>query len=356
MNNSSTHALCTLFNSLYLDKGIVLYRSLERVAQSLSLYVLAMDDKCYEVLTSLKFRHLHPISLQDFESEKLKEARKNRSFSEYCWTCSSSLIDYIFNHYDVEYCSYIDADMAFFNDPHVLIEEMEEKGASVSIVGHRFCRYDKKTEKIVGKYCVECNTFKNNSDGRTLLSLWISQCIEDCSQKEDGLHWGDQKYMDNWVSDYAYVIETGHLGAGVAPWNISQYSLADKRGKDVILRKNKETFPLLFYHFESITNIAKDIYNIHVFKHWHISKRLVFALYIPYLKEISTTKDFLLGEYNVNTTISRHPSMTYQEERIFSKIFRLIKMVFGMNIKTFIYHNLPHYIYKHNDIITILKN
>ncbi len=29
--------------------------------------------------------------------------------------------------------------------------------------------------------------------------------------------------MDNWCDDYDFVIETGNLGMGIAPWNINQY-------------------------------------------------------------------------------------------------------------------------------------
>ena len=43
-------SLCTLFNFYYLDKGLALYESLERVCEDFVLYVLAMDDDCYAYL------------------------------------------------------------------------------------------------------------------------------------------------------------------------------------------------------------------------------------------------------------------------------------------------------------------
>ena len=59
--------LCTLYNSLYLDKGLVLYDSLCECAKDFKLYVLCMDDKCYEVLTDLNQEHHIPVRLSDFE-------------------------------------------------------------------------------------------------------------------------------------------------------------------------------------------------------------------------------------------------------------------------------------------------
>ena len=123
-----TTVLCTLYNSLYLDKGLVLYDSLCECAKDFKLYVLCMDDKCYEVLTDLKQEHHIPVRLADFEDgdSALLEAKSNRPMGEYCWTCSSSFIRYVLNHYSEDSCTYIDADMAFYNDPQILIDEMME--------------------------------------------------------------------------------------------------------------------------------------------------------------------------------------------------------------------------------------
>ena len=54
MNN----IFCTLFDVNYLDKGIVLYKSLERVCQTFKLYVFCFDDKTYEVLNQLSFKNM----------------------------------------------------------------------------------------------------------------------------------------------------------------------------------------------------------------------------------------------------------------------------------------------------------
>lgn len=160
MSQNINYALCTLFDSNYLDKGLVLYKSLERYASDFTLYVLAMNDKCYEVLTDLNFEHLIPIRLADFENEDLLQVKPTRGIGEYCWTCSSSLIKYVLDTYQPDYCSYVDADMAFYADPLVLVDEMKESNASVSIVGHRFNSFELNQADIVGTYCVECNTFK----------------------------------------------------------------------------------------------------------------------------------------------------------------------------------------------------
>ena len=118
---------CTLFNKVYLDKGLVLFDSLKQASSSFQIYVLAMDDITYKVLSDQNEKNLIPIKLQDFENDDLLKAKSNRKFGEYCWTCSSWLISYILDRYQPEYCTYIDADMYFYSDPSVIIDEMKEK-------------------------------------------------------------------------------------------------------------------------------------------------------------------------------------------------------------------------------------
>lgn len=298
--------LCTLFDHNYLDKGLVMYESLEKVCDEFELFVLCMSERCYEILTDLKYAHLKPIKLEDFEDEELLRIKPTRGVGEYCWTCSSSLIRYVLKTYQPEYCAYIDSDLYFYSDPKVVVEEMKQKGASVQITGHRFDKDLKSKEKIVGKYCVEYNTFKNDAKALSLLEVWRNQCIERCSIDGDGIHWGDQKYLDNWCQDYDFVIETSNLGMGVAPWNIAQYCLIDNK-KDIILECNNLKLPLVFYHFQELKYLDKRTVRLNVYTKPSISYKLVHLLYYNYLQSLNTCKEMLFEKYAIDTIIRRHP-------------------------------------------------
>lgn len=350
MKERCKHALCTLFNSLYADKGIVLYQSLEKVSSDFTLYVLAMDDKCYDILSDLNYTHLVPVRLSDFEDKDLLKAKANRPFGQYCWTCSSSFIKYVLNTFRPDYCTYLDADMMFYTDPYILIEEMEAKTASVSIVGHRFGWYAKKSENIIGKYCVECNTFKDDKNARDLLDIWINQCLTDCSQKQDGIHWGDQKYMDNWVSDYPYVIESDNLGAGIAPWNIPQYKFVKKNEGDIMVKCRGSVYKVLFYHFEGITYKSLTEADIHVYSRWGIDDRLVDLFYKDYLVLVSKAKKLLSQNYNVDCLITSHPAL--QKKSTLQKYMSKIQGVLGDGIVNFIWHVIPRSLFYKKDIIS----
>ena len=64
---------CTLFDSNYLDKGLVLYESLKNVMTDFKLYILAMDDICCSILNAQQLEHVVVISLKEFEDEELLE-------------------------------------------------------------------------------------------------------------------------------------------------------------------------------------------------------------------------------------------------------------------------------------------
>ena len=57
---------CTLFDSNYLDKGLVLYDSMKKVMEEFCLYILAMDERCYEILNDMKLKNVCLISLEEF--------------------------------------------------------------------------------------------------------------------------------------------------------------------------------------------------------------------------------------------------------------------------------------------------
>lgn len=346
--------LCTLFDHNYLDKGLAMYESLEKVCDEFELYVLAMSDKCYEILTDLNYPHIKPIKLIDFEDEELLRVKPTRKVGEYCWTCSSSLIRYVLMTYKPEYCTYIDADMYFYSDPYAIIEEMKSKNASVQVVGHRFNRSEKgKGEWLVGKYCVEFNTFKNDEKGFFLVDKWRNQCLEHCSIDGNGIYWGDQKYLDHWCEDYDYCIETELLGAGIAPWNIAQYEyFSGSPEHNLMVKCGKKKYPVIFYHFENIQYIEKKLICINVYKKIREDDKLVNILYQHYLRVVDKKKDLIKEKYGLELLIKSHPGVNKKKNK---KPFflRLCSLANPKKVKDYVYGKFIENMIKRKNLIRI---
>lgn len=307
------NVFCTLFDSNYLDKGLVMYKSLVDTGCNFRIYILAMDDRCKEILDSHNYHNVITICLQDFIIDVgLSSLYKNRSRAEFCWTCTSFLIDYILRQFNEPICTYIDSDLFFYYDPQCLIDEM--KDSAVQIVEHRFddTIEGRLNRSQSGTYCVEFNTFKNTKDALALLQWWKDRCFESCSiddKKNKGV-FGDQGYLEHW-GHKTCVSVLKNRGGGVAPWNISQYRLDYRDDKEnritLIEKKSKLRFRIVFYHFHNITYYDKHKVNINVYGCSNIDDDLVKCIYIPYLKKLDSMKNELHDKFGFYPLLTTHP-------------------------------------------------
>lgn len=303
--DGSKLVFCTLFDSGYVDKGLVLYKSLCKNAKNFRLYVFAFDEKCYEIMSEYADESLTVVSLADFESEDLLKAKQNRNAREYCWTCSSHTIKYVLEHYKEPHCTYIDADMYFYKDPGCLLQEIEESRCDVSIIRHGFIPNKENMRHInmSGEYCVEFNTFYNTDNGWKVLDWWCGQCLECCPDKADGIRLGDQKYLEQFQKLFTGVHVLQNKGAGVAPWNIARFELyGDGVDDHIELREKttKEIFPLIFYHFQKIRYLSEKSADINVYIYPHkASKKIRNRIYLPYMYKISKERQELAEKYNL---------------------------------------------------------
>lgn len=321
---------CTLFDSNYLDKGLVLYNSLMNVMAEFKMYILAMDGKCYEILKDMKLNNVIPISLYDFEDEKLLTVKNERSAAEYCWTCSGSLILYVLEKYGEANCTYIDADLYFYRDPSFLIDEMIKNGKSVSIIEHGF-KKDFMYEHSLngsGRFCVEFNTFLNNEESLTVLKQWINDILKECSADTKG-NLGDQSYLTEWPDKYDCIHIVEHIGAGMAPWNLNRFRLEQLEDKiPVISEIGKKSNPekAVFYHFHNVKYIDRTQVNIGVYqRYWKVDETLVEAVYHPYLVALEEQKQMLESKYGISGLLKEHPAWSNENNSLSDKIKKNIK-------------------------------
>ena len=228
---------CTLFDSYYIHKGIALYLSLERVTKDFHLYVAAFDQDSYTKLKSCGFDRMTVELFEDFETPELKIVKPTRTKAEYCWTAGPTVIYHFISKYKLDEITYLDSDLYFLSDPHVVKNEVG--GSSVAITEQHL---KEKNAARYGRYCVQYITFKNDEDGMRVLTWWRDRCIEWCySRYEDGKY-GDQKYLEQFekLSNNVYVIQNrGLLGS----WDVSLYQLKDSR-----LIYNGQEYPFVFFH------------------------------------------------------------------------------------------------------------
>jgi len=234
---------CTLFDCNYLLKGVAMLRTLSQNCPDAHVHVLCMDDPTREILEQLELPYVTCLSLLELEDEALLAVKPGRSLAEYCWTLSPCLPWYVLEHNPgIDAITYLDADLYFYSPLQPVFDEIGD--ASIVIIEHRFPQAFKNLE-VNGRFCVEWVGFRRDEQGMACLARWREQCIEWCFHRLEEDRMGDQKYLDQWPGKFSRLHILQHKGAGIAPWNYSQYRFGlDRQGIVTV-----DDTPLVFYHF-----------------------------------------------------------------------------------------------------------
>ncbi|MEI8204684.1 MAG: glycosyl transferase [Bacteroidota bacterium] len=284
---------CTLFDSNYMSRGLAMYESLLKHCPDFHLYIVTFDDIAYDVLTKMKLEKASIIPLHQFEDIHLLTIKPSRTFVEYMWTCTPSVILYCINQFGLDHCTYLDADLYFFSNPEILIKEAA--GASILLTKHNYTpRYDKS--KLSGIYCVQFMMFRNTADGMKALNWWRNACIDWCYNRYEKGKFGDQKYLDDWTERFEGVHVLEHFGGGIAPWNVQKFAF----------------YPVNYFHdktninpngiYFSYITYDEDVYTAHKFE-------LIFY-HFHYFRFLSNIK-FDFGTYLIENKIAEHCYFPY---------------------------------------------
>jgi hypothetical protein len=280
---------CTLFDKNYLSRGIALYNSLNENCDDFHIYIFAFDGKVNKILRDMKLEKATIISLKEFEDEQLLEVKPTRSVAEYCWTSTSSTILYVLENYNVESCTYLDADLFFYFSPAPLLEEMGNR--SILITEHRYSpRYNKEIKS--GKYCVQFVTFKNDEHGLKALKWWRERCLEWCYARFEDGKFGDQLYLDDWTERFEGVHALQHPGGGIAAWNVQRYEFF--RRDDKVWGRDKKTgneFIVIFYHFHYLRFLKDGRIEL---GRRILTENVLDTFYKPYIKYLNRIKSGIL--------------------------------------------------------------
>lgn len=317
------HNFCTLFDSFYISRGLVMYESLKRNLDNFHLYIFAFDDLCYDILDKLKPGNTTIISLKEFENEELFKVKNDRTNTEYCWTCTPWTIKHVFEKYKVRECTYIDADLVFYDNPAILLNEMKTD-ASTLITEHRYSKLEQiYEEKRAGKFCVQFVAFNTSYESKKILNNWANQCIDWCYNRYEDGKFGDQKYLDEWPEKYNNVHILENEGGGVAPWNIKKYHFeGESDGIFLTNRRTGKKTKLVFYHFQSLKLLNYNEVDLG----WHsINKYLFRLIYKLYTKQLLEIENALSKRYPEYKTVFYKPDSKSIKDFIKNNIKRLFR-------------------------------
>jgi hypothetical protein len=252
-----TRTFCTIFNAVYLVRGLALIESLARHCPDHRLYVFAMDETTAKVLEARADPQVTVVRQGEFEPPELLAVKPSRGLAEYFWTCTSQIVRHCLRVRGHADCTYVDADIWLMSDPEPMFAEMGS--ASVLLTEHRYTpRHDQAATR--GTYCVQFMRFVNDADGLAALDWWCDRCIEWCYARLEEGRFGDQKYLDGWPERFKGVHVSKHVGGGVAPWNAARTDFRSVDGqvqvRDTQGQPHAQWQPLVFFHFHGMLSYS----------------------------------------------------------------------------------------------------
>jgi hypothetical protein len=271
---------CTLFDSNYRAKGLVLHHTLMQHVKNFHLYILCLDDALFGLLSQLDLENTTLIRLEDFLDPALASKKDTRTYVEWIWTMTPSLPLYILRNYPgLSEIGYVDADIAFFTDPQPMYDEIGD--APCIVIPHRFPPDRDKSEN--GKYNVSLVWWRNTPEMIDLLHTWRLQCLDWCHLWPSQGRFADQGYLNDWPEKWgAHVLQ--HLGCNLAPWNMGQYGYTWMPEGRLLI---DTLWPLIFFHFHEFqinNEWAHDFFRGH-YARPHVVEKHVYAPYEKMLGE-----------------------------------------------------------------------
>ena len=292
--NKAEISFCTLFDSNYYAHGLTMINSLLKVNKEVVIYVVAMDNNCYDSLNEKGNTRIKVFSIKEIEDHypKFKKTKSIRTKVEYYYSAKGFVCHYILSESDdIKSITYLDSDLYFFSNPEPIFDELN--GASIGITKHNFhwlCLHQKK----YGLFNAGWITFKKDLKGIKCLEDWMNDCVNWCYGYLEGEKYADQKYLNSWPKKYSGVRIIKTKGANVALWNIKNYKISIKES-NIFINKS----PLIFYHFASLKQLDKNIFSTSLSSVFVSCKGLLRdEIYIPYLKEFLNNQD----QYSLSTS------------------------------------------------------
>jgi hypothetical protein len=217
--------------------------------------------------------------LEDLDPD-LVTARGNRSRLEYYFTLSPCLPRAILSEFKPDAVVSCDADLWFMADLSGILGSLTE--FPIFITAHGFSPEMLPYGLPTGLYNVSFQGFRNDATGQACLAQWRRQCLEWCRHQIDNEHgrFGDQRYLEQWPTDFAGAVQVLEPpGYGLAPWNISRFSLkASSQGL------NADGRDIRFYHFHGIRILDSHWAADRLWQYHYVPDQVVLQqLYAPYL-------------------------------------------------------------------------
>ncbi|MFI5335313.1 MAG: glycosyltransferase [Opitutales bacterium] len=246
---------CTVVDQTCLASFRALHRSLMPDADDYDHTALCLDAATEQSLRGQALPHVRLLPLAELTARHraLAAAESDRTPQEFRLTCKSWLLHHLLaGGEEGTLLTYIDSSLFFFGPCARVYAEIGN--ASIAIAPRRRSAHLRHLEGQ-GSFSAGWISLRNDHTGRACAARWARQCAEWCFRFPEADRFAEQKYLDDWPTIFPGVVQIGHPGFMVAPWNIAGAALS--AGPDDLL-VNQE--PLICYDFDGLCHLSRQLY------------------------------------------------------------------------------------------------
>ncbi|MDD4834070.1 MAG: hypothetical protein PHC44_04980 [Lutispora sp.] len=271
------HNYCSIISKEYIQKGLLLYNSLEKHDQNFCLYFICLDEEVKSLLEIMKLEKSIILTIGQIENDdpKLANIKATRSKKEYAWTSKASIFLYLFKNYpEIDHILWLDGDIVFNSSPEPIFQEMGL--CSVLLTKERFKGQNIKLNNIYGIYNTGLMGFKRDKNAINFIKWYRKKCIEWCYNKIIPGKWSDQMYLNKIHEKFNWIRVSKNIGINVTAWNI-QGCRIEKVNDDIYIDGKK----LIFYHYSGFVYVNDEKFEL--CNYIDLQADVVKFIYIPYV-------------------------------------------------------------------------
>ena len=310
---------CSYFDRNYLVRAIALIESLNRHEKNeFTFHAVCLDEITRLTLEKLALPNVVTVPIHEIEQRDfpLLATKPTRTQVEYYWTCTPTIILRLMQRNpEIDVMTYVDSDMCFFSSPDAIYSELASN--SILLHEHRYCPELSHLAEQGGRFNVGLLQFRRDATGLEALDWWRERCIEWCYWRFEDGKMGDQRYLHDWPSRYPNVRVLENVGAGLAPWNHTQYEYSKDKAGSVLVNGA----PLVFYHYQSLQIVEPRLIIPAGHTTYPLTTELVRDCFVPYANNLASAAaqartiipDFSFGISNADSLTAAHAFIAKKE-------------------------------------------
>lgn len=255
------------FSEKYASRAALLGRSLKPFLNGGQIHAMVADQVANEIAVREGFTAYH--------MEKILQSRDfydwdKKTFAEKLFTLGPTFtFDVIAGLPEGRRVLYLNSDIFFLRDPHVLWADQE--GWDVKLFPHNYSFINRIRLKKFGEFNAGAIAITKSEESLKVIEKWANECASWCFDRAENGKYADQKYLEDFELWSSKVSKAKSKTMNLASW--------------VSAPKDGDFLNCIFYHFHGLVSHGEYVVLPHI-QYLRLSKKLEKNMHRDYLEKL----------------------------------------------------------------------